>query len=101
MLAKQQKYQDTGEIIEHQHDEHGHVCMHDKQGIVSGNHVAIIVNQLLNEAFLEVFDSYEKFKRDQDNKEIVQRLKEAITASSPCRGQDPNHVYLSPAIDSS
>ena len=34
---------------------------------------------------------------DDNNSEAVNKLKDAIRASSPTNGQDPNHVYVSGA----
>ena len=87
ILQKNQKYDDTGEAFEHI-EESGQMCGHDR------NTVATIINSLLNEAFLEVFESQDKFTSDKMNKDIITKLKDAIGASSPSKGQDPNHVYL-------
>lgn len=56
------------------------MCGHDR------NTVATIINSLLNEAFLEVFESQDKFTSDKMNKDIITKLKDAIGASSPSKG---------------
>ena len=43
---------------------------------------------------MDVFDNHDHFKNDKMNSDIIVKLKEAISASSPSKGQDPNHVYL-------
>jgi len=49
------------------------------------------INQLLQEAFVEVFEANQKMSSDTGNSELISRFKEAIQQSTT-EGQDPNYV---------
>lgn len=57
------------------------------------------INQLLQEAFVEVFEANQKMSSDPGNSELISRFKEAIQQST-AEGQDPNYVDFLPMPNS-